>query len=119
MELRVHLRGSPTLPPERRPMSRSFVLAVFAVSQVSCATLKTADGGSTIVDTNLVSTVSFDHQCSPEKIVILRSANWTYDLGVCGKTRRYKRFAAGRSINSAEWVDVTSLYPASALPTTQ
>ncbi len=35
-----------------------------------------------------------------------------YDLDVCGKTRRYKMFGA----SPGQWLDVTSLYPASALP---
>lgn len=100
-------------------MLRSVLIAVFFVSLVSCAALKTADGGSALVDPDLVRTVTFDHQCSREQIVLLRGENYTYDLSVCGKTRRYKRFGAGGKMNRGDWVDVTNLYPAGALPMVQ
>lgn len=68
---------------------------------------------------------SFDHGCPLDQIRIIRadaayfeSAN-TIDLDVCGAVRRYKAFKVEHSNGVAwtgTWLDVTSLYPASSLP---
>ena len=94
-------------------MWRHVPIAVLSLAVAACATVKSGEGGSTFVDWNLVRTVAFDHQCSQDKIVVLRSEDWTYDLDVCGTTRRYKRFGGGTG--NVQWLDVTSLYPPSTL----
>ncbi len=78
--------------------------------------VKSAGGGTAEVPPALLDTVAFDHQCDPAKIVLLRSRGSTYDLDVCGKTRRYKALEYSRTRPSAVWLDVTSLYPPGSLP---
>jgi len=67
--------------------------------------------------------VAFDHGCPPERIRLIRADApvfaTTVDLDICGAVRRYKAFmdlTPGESASRPTWVDVTSLYPASALP---
>lgn len=63
------------------------------------------------------SQVAFDHGCPPERIRVIRSEGSAVDLDVCGVVRRYKFVASGASSGPPyTWLDVTSAYPASALP---
>ena len=60
----------------------------------------------------LADQVAFDHPCPPERVRVIRSEWHTVDADVCGVVRRYKSIGGV----DATWVDVTTLYPASALP---
>ena len=71
----------------------------------------------------LAAEVAFDHNCPADRIRIIRAnaasleSATTVDLDVCGAVRRYKPIRAGEHYGlAATWLDVTSLYPASALP---
>ncbi len=57
---------------------------------------------------------AFDHHCPPDRIRLIRADGGTVDLDVCGQVRRYKAVAGGFS--EPTWLDVTTLYPPSALP---
>jgi hypothetical protein len=59
--------------------------------------------------------VQFDHGCAPKRVQVIRFSAITVDLDVCGAVRRYKRFGSQDSMTPFTWLDVTSLYPASAL----
>jgi hypothetical protein len=60
--------------------------------------------------------VAFDHNCPDDRIRLIRTDGVTIDLDVCGQVRRYKPSASGLAGPQATWWDVTSMYPASALP---
>jgi hypothetical protein len=63
------------------------------------------------------SQVSFDHGCPQDRIRVIKSEGPTVDLDVCGVVRRYKSVASGAPSGPGyTWLDVTSAYPASALP---
>ena len=73
--------------------------------------------GSALVDPAFLDAlgrqVEFEHGCPPSKVRLIRrsSAGAIYDLDVCGAVRRYE------SVSRGAWLDVTALFPASALPT--
>jgi hypothetical protein len=84
-----------------------------------------AGGGTTLVPSDLLDAVTFDHGCPSHRIVVLREAPaalngapaltvLALDLDVCGRVRRYKEFGAGRESVST-WLDVTALYPPDSL----
>lgn len=61
--------------------------------------------------------VAFDHNCPKDRIRVIRSEANTVDLDVCGAVRRYKSVASGQTGGpNYTWMDVTSAFPASALP---
>ncbi len=64
---------------------------------------------------SLADAATFDHGCPRERIRVVREARDGADLDVCGAVRRYKHFGGGAHVPGT-WLDVTSLYPASALP---
>ena len=92
---------------------RCIAIAFFALSTAACATAFTP--GESVADINsgdfiaLGHQVEFDYACASDRIRVIRGAYIAFDLDVCGAVRRYKY--VGRT-----WLDVTTLYPASALP---
>jgi hypothetical protein len=101
---------------------RAALLALAVVSTSACVGARSGAplaGVNTGPLTTLAATVSFDHGCPAERIRVIRMAPpyegyGGADVDVCGVVRRYKRFGAHGSFDT--WLDVTSLYPASALP---
>ncbi|HTN52170.1 MAG TPA: hypothetical protein VML50_07185 [Anaeromyxobacter sp.] len=61
----------------------------------------------------LSGTAQFDYGCPPKKVLLIRCGPSACDLDVCGSVHRYMAF---HGINSVNWLDVTSMYPASSLP---
>lgn len=76
------------------------MLCIASVGLTSCA----------IAQKKLVSTASFDHDCPPEKIKILKKAPdvFAYDVDVCGKKRKYRDFGNEKEF---QFVDVTDGTP--------
>jgi hypothetical protein len=99
-------------------MTRSTMIAgLLVVSTVACATPRP---GARLTESNpnIQAQVEFDHGCAPEKVRFIRYDNSrvTADLDVCGVVRRYKAFGTGSPGDAVTWLDVTTLYPAGALP---
>ena len=81
----------------------------------SCATpLRTSTGEPGYLDAGLTAAVGFDHDCTAPNIKIIRKASDAADLDVCGQVRRYREVGSQNGLPL--WLDVTALYPASALP---
>lgn len=98
---------------------RAILLLGVTLSMGACVTAKPGQkvGVSTVGElSGIASPVEFDHSCPRERIRLIRSQRGTVDLDVCGSVRRYKSFAAASEGSGATWLDVTSLYPPSALP---
>jgi len=95
-------------------MSRAAFLLVLLVA--GCATpLQTSTGGTAYLDKDLIGAVEFDHGCSAQDMRIIRTGRGVVDLNVCGQVRRYR--VVGTTHGTLPlWLDVTSLYPPSALP---
>ncbi len=108
-------------------MDRSVLAAIAALSLIegACVTPQRGDAAERVSRAlpGIGDQVAFDHpDCPVERIKLIRSGpDTTYasattaDWDVCGAVRRYKGFAGGPG-SLFTWVDVTSLYPASALP---
>ena len=81
-----------------------------------CATpLQTTTGEAAYLNADLIDAVEFDHRCSAQSIRIIRKGRDVADLNVCGQVRRYRE--VGTTHGSLQlWLDVTTLYPPSALP---
>jgi len=88
-------------------------ISFLALSSVACATAPKPGeslAGVNVGDfANVGDQVSFDHACTSDRIRVIRRGDNAVDLDVCGAVRRYKYLAG-------TWLDVTTLYPASALP---
>ncbi len=100
-------------------------VAVLSVATGACVTPQRGDAAARVSRAlpGIGDQVAFDYPgCPVEPIRLVRSGpDTTYasattaDWDVCGVVRRYKGFASGPG-SLYTWVDVTSLYPASALP---
>ena len=96
-------------------MGFKLVVMVGALTVVACVTAPVP--GSSVSEHNwtevLSSQVQFDYACAPDLIRVVRTsgglAPYNIDVDVCGSVRRYRYTGFG-------WLDVTSLYPPSALP---
>jgi hypothetical protein len=65
----------------------------------------------------LTAQIEFDYGCPAQRIRLIRyDGHHAVDLDVCGVVRRYKSFGGGEPGNTPTLVDMTSLYPADALP---
>jgi hypothetical protein len=88
-------------------------IAVAAGAAGCITSVRTPEGGTHLLPTDLVEQISFEHRCSADRIVYLRehtrSDVWIFDLDVCGRVRRYecRRRACG---------DVTHAFPPDVLP---
>jgi len=90
-------------------MPRSIFAVLVLVSGVGCATVRTADGGTSFVPARLIDQIAFEHGCSADRIVQIRGWELMMDLDVCGRVRRYRCFAGACA-------DVTHAFPPDALP---
>ena len=99
-------------------MTRRFVAALVVAGATSCAAVpKSGSRASDWGYDSLTTQVQFDHGCPAEKIRLIRyDGSRAVDLDVCGVVRRYKSFGSGGVGYATTLVDVTTLYPASALP---
>lgn len=83
--------------------SLMLLLVPFVVLAHGCADIHA------YVRAEVIGQVSFDHNCPPERVKILREewtdygSVWGYRLDVCGKERRYRRVGD----NAFIYVDVT------------
>jgi len=89
---------------------RRALMLLLATATTACATAGAPLPENPFARQGLVETVTFEHGCPRDRILLIREGPSTLDLDVCGAVRRYKGVEAG------SWVDVTSLYPASSLP---
>jgi hypothetical protein len=65
----------------------------------------------------LAAQIEFDSGCPAQKIRLIRyDGQRAVDLDVCGVVRRYKSFGGEEVGKTPTLVDVTTLYPADALP---
>ncbi len=100
-------------------MLRAAAMLVLLMATGACVTAKPGQkvGVATVGElSGIASPVEFDHSCPRERIRLIRSQRGTVDLDVCGSVRRYKSFAPASESSGGTWLDVTSLYPPSALP---
>jgi hypothetical protein len=98
-------------------MVRGFGAVLLVAGATSCAMPKSGSRATDWRRDNLAAQVQFDHGCPAEKIRWIRNDDWrALDLDVCGVVRRYKTFVSADGSNVPTLVDVTALYPASALP---
>ena len=92
-------------------------LAVTCLAAVTTACATAAKPGTTLVESgysDFRNQVAFDYAgCPLDHVRVIRTIQLTTDIDVCGVVRRYRAFWEG---NSFGWLDVTSLYPPSALP---
>lgn len=87
-----------------------------AASMAACnlAYIRTSEGSERLFPRNIVEQVSFEHRCSPDRIVLIREhagsgLPYIYDLDVCGRVRRYQ-------CRGASCADVTHAFPPDVLP---
>ena len=120
-------------------MAHRLVLVVAVVAVAGCATLTPGTNLADVTgpDSNslpfptsvlqaraisLATQVEFDYQCARDRVRVIRSSEdgLTVDLDVCSVVRRYTGFSHRASWGIVQeyvsWREVTSLYPASALP---
>ena len=88
-----------------------------AASMAACniAYIRTSEGSERLFPRNVVEQVSFEHGCSPDRIVLIREhagsgLPYIYDLDVCGRVRRYQCRGPGAC------ADVTHAFPPDVLP---
>ena len=99
--------------------TRAALLMLLLVGSLgACATARQPGDRVADAKVGLLSTiagqVAFDHGCAEDRIRVIRFFGPAVDLDVCGVVRRYKSVASGDGGHA--WLDVTSSYPASALP---
>jgi hypothetical protein len=94
--------------------SHCLAICLLALSSAACSsTPKRGESVAGIMTgwlVGLASRAEFDHGCPAQRVRVIRTdPQGIADLDVCGAVRRYLAI-------SATWLDVTALYPASALP---